>query len=300
MFTNLINKTFSKTNNTTYSCDKVMLNRILGKTLAVKLTAALLLISPMSFAEVSINAELASHSVGGVKNNFSTQDKKYEVAKAISTNQLKTLTYKGMSREDVSIARQQEVKALSSKNSVLNTLQPTNERSSALYYSFSIYNGYSQLIEDIDEDGYFQTFSVTFDADLLSPSINDQAVVYADLYLSEDGGPWVLYFSTDDFVITGDTTEDEFEVITQLDSGYRPNNYDVLIDLYEAGYSDVVATYSSNDSNELYGLPLESSDYDPEYIEVEVHSEHRGGSVGLFIFILLALLSRRIFVKQQS
>lgn len=300
MFTNLIKQTFSKTDNTTYSCDKVMLNRVLGKTLAVKLTAALLLISPMSFAEVSINDELASHSVGGVKNNFSTQEKKYEVAKAISTNQLKTLAYKGMRREDVSIARQQEIKALSSKNVVTHAAQPSIERSSAFYYSFSIYNGYSQLIEDIDEDGYFQTFSVTFDADLLSPSINDQAVVYADLYLSEDGGPWILYFSSDDFVITGDTTEDEFEVITQLDSGYRPNNYDVLIDLYEAGYSDVVATYSSNDSNELYGLPLESSDYDPEYIEVEIHSEHRGGSVGLFIFILLALLSRRIFVQQQS
>ena len=298
MFTNLIKKTFSKTDNTTYSCYKAMLNRDLGKTLAVKLTVGLLLISPMSFAEVSINAELASHSVGGIKNNFSTQEKKHEVAKAVSTNQLKTLTYKGMSREDVSIARQQEIKALSSKSAVTYAAQPAIEQNSAFYYSFSIYNGYSQLIEDIDEDGYFQTFSVTFDADLLSPAINDQAVVYADLYLSENGGPWILYFSTDDFVITGDTTEDEFEVITQLESGYRPNNYDVLIDLYEAGYSDVVATYSSNDSNELYGLPLESSDYDPEYIEVEVHSEHRGGSVGLFIFMLLALLSRRVFVKQ--
>ena len=164
-------------------------------------------------------------------------------------------------------------------------------------HSFAIYSGYSQLIEDIDEDGYFQTFSVTFDADISSPIIDDQAIVYADLYLSENGGPWVLYFSTDDFVITGDASDDEFEVITQLESGYRSNNYDVLIDLYEAGYADVVATYSSNDSNELYGLPLESSDFDPEYIEVEYYSEHGGGSAVLLTFILVALCFRRVLVK---
>ena len=297
MFNHIFKKIFSKFNNATYSSDKVSLNRILGKALAANLAALFLLLSPMSFAELSMNAELASHSFGGIKNNLTAQEKKHEVTKAINSNRFKTLTYKGMKRADVALARKQEMNALSSKNAIKHTEQTNIVRNSALYYSFSIYNAYSQLIEDIDEDGYFQTFSVTFDADILSPIINDQAVVYADLYLSENGGPWVLYFSTDDFVITGDASDDEFEVITQLASGYRPNNYDVLIDLYEAGYSDVVATYSSNDSNELYALPLESSDFDPEYIEVEYYSEHGGGSAVLLAFIVVALCFRRVFAQ---
>jgi hypothetical protein len=82
-------------------------------------------------------------------------------------------------------------------------------------------------------------------------------------------------------------------VITQLDSGYVPGNYEVLIDLYEVGYSDVVATYSSNDSSALYGLPLESGDYDPEYIEVEYIEEHSGGSSWLLFGALMVLVIRR-------
>ena len=73
-----------------------------------------------------------------------------------------------------------------------------------------------------------------------------------------------------------------------------PDSYDVLIDLYEVGFSDVVATYSSDDTNALYALPLESSDYDPEYIEVEYYDEH-GGSFGsaCLLFFLLIMARRR-------
>ena len=60
------------------------------------------------------------------------------------------------------------------------------------------------------------------------------------------------------------------------------------------GYSDVVATYSANDNNMLYALPLESADYDPEYIEVEYYAEHGGSSSWLLIVSLLLLLYRRI------
>jgi hypothetical protein len=153
--------------------------------------------------------------------------------------------------------------------------------------TFAIYEGYSQLIEDLDADGYFQTFSVTFDADLLTGNPHDEAVVYAELYLSENGGPWVHYYSTDNFVIHGESSDDEFEVYSTLEQGFSANHYDILIDLYEVVFPNIVASYSSDDSNSLYGLPLESSDYDLEYVEYynEVHSD--GGSTSVFVLIMM-------------
>ena len=162
--------------------------------------------------------------------------------------------------------------------------------------TFAIYEGYSQLIEDLDADGYFQTFSVTFDADLLTGNPHDEAVVYAELYLSENGGPWVHYYSTDNFVIHGESSDDEFEVYSTLEQGFSANHYDILIDLYEVGFPNIVASYSSDDSNSLYGLPLESSDYDLEYVEYysEVHSD--GGSTSVFVLIMMIVtLSIRQF-----
>ncbi len=162
--------------------------------------------------------------------------------------------------------------------------------------TFAIYEGYSQLIEDLDADGYFQTFSVTFDADLLTGNPHDEAVVYAELYLSEDGGPWVHYYSTDNFVIHGESSDDEFEVYSTLEQGFSSNHYDILIDLYEVGYPNIVASYSSDDSNSLYGLPLESSDYDLEYVEyyTEVHSDGGSSSVIILIIMMIALSIRQI------
>lgn len=259
-----------------------MINEMFNKKFAMKLVAAgFLLVSQMSFAQV----EGESHSFGTLKKNTVS---KTTLLEQDQTTQ-RTLAFKGMERSAVNTARQQKDKLLS-PTYLLNQVV---EYKSALHHSFSIYSGYSQLIADIDEDGYYQTFSVTFDADIISPFANDEALVYADLYLSQNGGPWVLYFSTDNFVITGQDTEDEFEVITQLDSGYAPNHYEVLIDLYEVGYHEVVATYSSNDSNALYALPLESRDYDPEYIEVDYHDEHGGEGSWLLFSALLALVARR-------
>lgn len=157
--------------------------------------------------------------------------------------------------------------------------------------SFVIYEAYSQLIEDYDADGYYQTFSVTFDADLITYSAHDEAAVYAELYLSENGGPWEHYYTTDSFVIHGESSDDEFEVYSTLQQGFNSNHYDVLIDLYEVGYANIIASYSSDDNNSLYALPLESSDYDVEYEETHIHS-------GSFSFIALLLLGGLILVRQ--
>ena len=195
------------------------------------------------------------------------------------------------SAENVSTAKNTSATnsaATSATNNAVNYVAASN-----FHHSFSIYQGFSQLIEDYDEDGYYQTFSVTFDADVYDTHGFDHARVYAELYLSKNGGDWIHYYTTEDFSIYGESEDDIFEVYTTLNQGYVANEYDVLIDLYEVGYSDIVATYSSNDTNALYALPLESSDYDPAYIEY--HSESHGGSgsaLALFFMLSIALIKR--------
>ncbi|MDO6428279.1 choice-of-anchor H family protein [Thalassotalea sp. 1_MG-2023] len=186
----------------------------------------------------------------------------------------------------VGLSREQVKQQKSAKK-----LLTTNNQKSALraYHSFSIYQGYAQLIEDYDQDGFFQTFSVTFDADVYSYDHINSAKVYAELYLSKNGGDWIHYYTTEDFIIYGENENDEYEVYTTLNQGYIPEYYDVLIDLYEVGYPDIVATYSANDTNDLYALPLESTDYDPDYVEVVYESESHGH--GGSIYTLLALLA---------
>ena len=159
---------------------------------------------------------------------------------------------------------------------------------------FAIYSATSFLQEDYDGDGYYQTFSVTFDADMYAYTHNQFGEVYALLYLSKNGGPWTHYFTTDVFIIEGDSDQDEYEVITTFLSGYSSDDYDVLIDLYQVGYNDIISSYSSDDSNALYALPLESADYDEPYNEsyIEVVEVHGGSIYGLTLLLLGVCLFR--------
>ncbi|MFT6925282.1 MAG: hypothetical protein ACJAZP_000862 [Psychromonas sp.] len=156
---------------------------------------------------------------------------------------------------------------------------------------FTIYNAFTTLLDDFDGDGYYQTFSVIFDADIYSYDSNDSSAVYARLYLSDNGGPWINYYTTDDFIIHSDSDQDEYEVITSFASGYNSNNYDLLIDLYQVGYDEIVATYSSNDNQALYALPLESGDYDRLYVD-RVYVQAGSFSSWLLIILFLLLASR--------
>lgn len=156
-----------------------------------------------------------------------------------------------------------------------------------VYHSFSIFDVSSRLFEDFDYDGFYRTFSVTFDVDVNGNYLNERADLFAELYLSRDGGPWVHYYTSDVFTIYGDSTQDDYEVLTTLYTGYATDHYDVLIDVYEVGYSDIVATISADETDALYALPLESSDRDREADVIIV--EEDGGTLSIFGLLLLGL-----------
>jgi hypothetical protein len=119
---------------------------------------------------------------------------------------------------------------------------------------FYIREAASTLRSDRDGDGYHAEFRIRFDANV----IFGDATVYAKLYLRRAGeSEWFLYHETDDFIISGDSSGDEYYVTTTLDGGYPTAEYDVLIDLFESGYDGVVATIDPLDSPSLSYLPLE-------------------------------------------
>ncbi|WP_242620312.1 choice-of-anchor H family protein [Shewanella maritima] len=234
--------------------------------------------------------------------------KRLEQKQVVQSNQhqVDTPSYQGLLREWIIVQKKAQKKEQAKEDSQsaqsadfaqsqsllsVKVSQPTD---AALYYDFSIYDAYSRLFDDFNYNGFYQTFSVTFDADILGPTGYEIANVYAEMYLSRNGGPWEHYYTTDIFTIEGDRTDDDYEVLTTLASGYPTDHYDVLIDLYEVGYSDIVATISSEDVDSLYALPLESRDWDSGSSEVVIVEEYSAGSLGAFgLFVMLIVAVRR-------
>jgi hypothetical protein len=254
----------------------------------------LMTLSLFSFTQVTaseLNSNQYTVSQGALKKSINEKQRQHiiEVNRLVETPD--QLSGKATAKKRDTIINDSNKSVLKSKSS--NTIQKTNNN---YYADFSIYSAVSFLHDDYDGDGFYQTFSVTFDADIYSYTDNPFGEVYALLYLSKNGGPWTHYFTTDTFIIEGESDLDEYEVISTFMSGYTTDHYDVLIDLYQVGYSDVVASLSSDDTDALYALPIESAEYDEhneEYYveEVEIHN---GGSMFWLILPLLTVLLIRI------
>jgi hypothetical protein len=294
--------------NTSMSLVKVTsrFSPILLTTLQLTFMLTLMIITLPSFAIQADNGnELADITKPKVIQSYSSGQMVNSAAKASQHNVLKHIKQRVIlgdsdqklnkvlngTRNDVISKKHQQVSKITNRTARNITTRPGLNNTSRSFSdgNFAIYQGYSQLIEDIDEDGYYQTFSVTFDADLITGYANDEAVVYAELYLSENGGPWLHYYSTDNFIIHGESSDDEFEVYSTLEQGFNTNQYDILIDLYQEGYADIIASYSSDDSNSLYALPLESSDYDVEYLEYYQEVYTHGGSTSLIVLLIVGV-----------
>jgi hypothetical protein len=110
--------------------------------------------------------------------------------------------------------------------------------------------------------------------------------VYAVLYLGKDE-VFKEYHTTSVFNIFSDNTNDSFVVESELLNGFPSDEYEVLIELYDAYNDDLVAVYDGNNDADLYLLSLESKEY--ESIQVIVVREH-GGSVSLWGLLLLPFL----------
>jgi hypothetical protein len=126
-----------------------------------------------------------------------------------------------------------------------------------------VYEATTEFFADRDADGYFRYLRVRFDAD----SIWTEAWVYAEIYLSADGVAWEHLYSTQDFAIWGSDPDDDYEIETELVSGYSTALYDVLIELYDADTGELVDEFGPNESPDFSVLPLEDAGRDGVVID---------------------------------
>jgi hypothetical protein len=152
----------------------------------------------------------------------------------------------------------------------------------AFNQEFWIFDAWVEFYSDDDGDGYFNHFSVEFDAD----TGYSAAEVYARLYLGKDE-VFREYHSTSNYNIFSDNSNDSFVVESELLNGFSSAEYEVLIELYDAYSDELVAVYDGNDDADLFLLSIESQEYETTQ-GIIVH-EH-GGSVGLLGLLLIPLL----------
>jgi len=154
---------------------------------------------------------------------------------------------------------------------------------------FWFYTADVQLFNDDDGDGYYHGIDLLFDAD----TIYDVADVYAVAYLSYEGGPWNEYAVTRDFTINGATSDDEYVIVTELETGFPSGEYDLLIELYDAWDGAFLAEFGPADTSALSYLPLEDFERDDPFRDEIVVVGSRGGGAALGLLPLAFMLWRR-------
>jgi len=155
------------------------------------------------------------------------------------------------------------------------------------------YDANVELFDDFDGDGHYTYLRVTFDID----SIYVDHYVYARLFLTLDGINWDEYHVTDDILIEGTSPFDDYEVETELVSGFPTGLYDALIEIYDADFGNFLAEFGPVDSSAFSLLPLEDIDNDTVQTTVVISSEGGGGGTtgtySIFALFLLAVFAAR-------
>ncbi|HEY5643674.1 MAG TPA: choice-of-anchor H family protein [Woeseiaceae bacterium] len=153
---------------------------------------------------------------------------------------------------------------------------------------FWFYDVDVQLFSDLDRDGYFHGIDLLFDADTNFSA----ADVYAVVYLSYEYGPWNEYAETEDFTLFGTSSSDEYIIETELVAGYPTGSYDILIELYDAWDSTLLAFIGPDEAVDLAMLPLEDAERDAPSggaTQVVVNSGGGGSLSWVLLFVLLAV-----------
>ncbi len=163
---------------------------------------------------------------------------------------------------------------------------------------FWFYSADIELFADDDRDGYYHGIDLWFDADTVYLS----AEVYAVVYLSLDGGPWIEYAETENFTIFGASGTDDYVIVTELLSGYPTGSYDVLIELFDAWDNSFVADLGPESTSELAFLPLEDAGRDVPFSSSPPIAVSRGGggSVDPATLAIFALLTAAVAIKRRQ
>ncbi len=223
-------------------------NKLNYKNIFLFITVLLLVTSFVVSNEVHAE-ERISYSIDSAKNAKSTTETTSKFTQSIKTAAALIIDDEKLLTSDISSGSRASIADGNTSNTIL-----LNSNSSPFY----IADAYVNYIHDTDGDGYYHHFSVTFDPDIS----NGSATVYAQMYISYQGGPWRYYYTTKTHDIFGLSSADEITVETIFSSGYLPGEYDIRIDLFEVGVDLPVASYGPFDDADLNYVLLEDETHD--------------------------------------
>jgi len=153
--------------------------------------------------------------------------------------------------------------------------------------AFRIYDAQTRLFDDFDADGYYTYLRVSFDID----TDYFEADVFVRLFLRGSDGRWTMIYESGVFPIFGSSATDDYEVETELVNGFPRDHYDVLIEVYEAPFGDLVVEYGPFENPALDFLPLEDIAADSALPpSVAVSSGGGGGAMTYELLMLLVLV----------
>jgi hypothetical protein len=225
---------------------------------------------------------LSNVACGTVHENWSVQSTEVQFEQ---TNEVIYKTFKNNQSSMLSATpniQSEKMNKVSDKKPIQTKTIIVRPKAKGVNQEFWIFDAWVEFYSDDDGDGYFNYFSVEFDADTEYWS----AQVYAKLYLGKDE-IFREYHTTSGFNIFSDSSDDSFVVESELLNGFSSAEYEVLIELYDAYTHERVAIYDGNSDADLYLLSLESKEY--ESTQIVMINEH-GGSMSFLSLLLLPLL----------
>jgi hypothetical protein len=158
------------------------------------------------------------------------------------------------------------------------------QKHTVLCCDFWIFDAWVELFDDVDRDGYHTYFRVGFDVD----TGHADADVYVKLFLRGANGVWNLFYESGVFPIFGTAGGDDYEVETELVAGYPRDDYDILIEVYDAYYDELVVEYGPAETSALSYVPLEDLASDGLVTPpVAISSGGGGGALSIELLILL-------------
>ena len=123
--------------------------------------------------------------------------------------------------------------------------------------TFSLYSAAIDLTSDLDGDGFYSSFEVTFDADVS----HGEAEIYAKLFLRLGSGEWTEIYKFPSIVIEGNATSDRatggFNV-KNLSSNY----YDFKITIYRVDETTALASLGPDEEPSFNDQALEGQEND--------------------------------------
>lgn len=142
------------------------------------------------------------------------------------------------------------------------------------------------LYDDLDYDGYYTRLELSVDVD----APDDTRWIYGQLYLIDEYGHHHHVRTTQEFRVSHYNESDRYFLDIILDSGFEPQNYQIMMELYDADNHNLLLISHAPANAPAH---MESLDWDSTtevVIVEETHTSGSGGSLSILTWLALFLI----------